>query len=49
MTIFRHKNGLLYMLAQGRQWNRELEAIPYLHDLKIRRPKIADFVAVAEK
>ena len=49
MTIFRHTNGRLYMLAQGRQWKRDLEAIPYLHNLQIRKPKLEDFVAVAEK
>ena len=49
MTIFRHKNGLLYTLAQRMGWKRKLEAMPYHHSLEIRRPKITDFVAVAEK
>ena len=49
MTIFRHKNGLLYTLAQRMGWKRGLEAMPYHHSVEIRRAKIADFVAVAEK
>ena len=49
MTIFRHKNGKLYTLYQGMRWKRELEAVPYFHNEQIKRPKRADFTAIAEK
>ena len=49
MTIFRNiKNGKLYMLYQGMRWKRELEAVPYRHNEQIKRPKMNQFIAVAE-
>jgi hypothetical protein len=50
MTLFRHKNGLLYTLAQVSprgytgSW---LEAVAYRHANSIRTPKQEDFTAVA--
>lgn len=50
MTLFRHKNGLLYTLAivsplmYTGKW---LEAKPFRHRVSIKRPIATDFVSVA--
>lgn len=53
MTIFRHANGKLYTLEMVKRrmytegpW---LCATPYLHNEKIKKPKLEDFIAVSEK
>ena len=52
MTIFRHKNGKLYTLemVKRRMYTEApwLCATPYRHTEQIRRPKVADFTAIAE-
>lgn len=51
MTLFRHKNGLLYTLAivsPPKYTGSWLEAKPYRHDVTIKKPLQQDFVAVAE-
>jgi hypothetical protein len=53
MTIFRHKNGKLYTLemVKRRMFTEapRLCATPYLHNTVIKKPKIAEFIAVSEK
>jgi len=50
MTLFRHKNRLLYTLAivsPMKYTGRWLEAMPYCHATVIKNPNMNDFVAVA--
>ena len=50
MTIFRSKkNGLLYLISEGRRWIRDLRAEPYGHSTPApgRKIKLTDFAAVA--
>jgi hypothetical protein len=53
MTIFRHKNGKLYTLEMVKRPRYteapQLVATPYLHKEIVKRPKRADFTAIAEK
>ena len=52
MTIFRHRNGRLYTLemVKRRMYTEapQLVATPYRHSEPVRRPKLADFTAIAE-
>jgi hypothetical protein len=53
MTLFRHKNGLLYTLAYVRRRAYtevpQLEATPYHHTVKITTPRWEDFTAIAHR
>jgi len=49
MTIFRHKNGKLYTLEMCKRPVYRLCATPYFHSEQIKRPKMADFTAIAER
>jgi hypothetical protein len=52
MTLFRHKNGKLYILemVKRRMYTEiaQLVAIPFRHNEDIKKPKIEDFAAIAD-
>jgi hypothetical protein len=53
MTIFRHTNGKLYTLelVRRRMYTEapQLVATPYRHSESVKRPKMVNFTAIAEK
>ena len=53
MTIFRYTNGKLYTLemVKRRMYTEapQLVATPYRHDTSVKRPKMKNFTAIAER
>jgi hypothetical protein len=53
MTIFRYTNGKLYTLelVRRRMYTEapQLVATPYRHSEPVKRPKMVNFTAIAEK